>query len=342
MLLKIGELAKRTGITVRTLHHYDDIGLLAPSARSDSGYRLYDRLDLAKLYRIQVLRRLDLPLSEIQDILAGDGARLPDVVAQQIVGLGRQIAQATEFRNRLLMLQEQLANKDEPSLDAWLTTLEVMATYAKYFSEDELARLRKHSEQFPGNGVLEHDDLVTAFRELIDRGVSPESPEASALANRWTDMLERHAGGNPGLIIKLFTMQSNEPSVQALTGVDQPMLDYISHATAYTRLEIYVSYLQPDELAVIHSNYTRHLAEWPRLIGALRHQMEQGASAESADVQALARQWLAMSHAAGDVQLKLREAFFNESRLRASTGIEPDMILYVGEAIAHLLYTASD
>ncbi|WP_076901938.1 MerR family DNA-binding transcriptional regulator, partial [Burkholderia pseudomallei] len=47
MLLKIGELAKRSGLTVRALHHYDAIGLLKPSARADNGYRLYDRNDIA-------------------------------------------------------------------------------------------------------------------------------------------------------------------------------------------------------------------------------------------------------------------------------------------------------
>lgn len=47
MMLKVGELAQRTGLTVRTLHHYDSIGLLTPSARSDSGYRLYQRDDIA-------------------------------------------------------------------------------------------------------------------------------------------------------------------------------------------------------------------------------------------------------------------------------------------------------
>jgi DNA-binding transcriptional MerR regulator len=50
MALKIGELARRTGLTVRTLHHYDAIGLLKPSARSDAGYRLYDRNDVARLH----------------------------------------------------------------------------------------------------------------------------------------------------------------------------------------------------------------------------------------------------------------------------------------------------
>ena len=52
MRLKVGELARRTGLTVRTLHHYDEIGLLAPSQRSDSGYRLYSQADVQRLHAI--------------------------------------------------------------------------------------------------------------------------------------------------------------------------------------------------------------------------------------------------------------------------------------------------
>ncbi|NDY74733.1 MerR family transcriptional regulator, partial [Desulfobacter hydrogenophilus] len=70
MLLKVGELARRSGITVRTLHHYDAIGLLTPSARSDSGYRLYNRDDIARLHQIQAMRRLDLSLADIGALLA--------------------------------------------------------------------------------------------------------------------------------------------------------------------------------------------------------------------------------------------------------------------------------
>ena len=87
MLLKIGELAKRTGLTVRTLHHYDNIGLLTPSVRSDAGYRLYDRSDIARLHRIQALRRLDLSLAEIGALLSGEGADLQRVIQQQITSL---------------------------------------------------------------------------------------------------------------------------------------------------------------------------------------------------------------------------------------------------------------
>lgn len=64
-MLKVGELAARAGLTVRTLHHYDSIGLLSPSARSDAGYRLYDRDDVARLQQIQALRAFGMALADI-------------------------------------------------------------------------------------------------------------------------------------------------------------------------------------------------------------------------------------------------------------------------------------
>lgn len=64
MLLKVGELARRSGMTVRTLHYYDSIGLLIPSARSDAGYRLYNRADITRLHHIQALRRMGVTLAD--------------------------------------------------------------------------------------------------------------------------------------------------------------------------------------------------------------------------------------------------------------------------------------
>ncbi|WP_132992302.1 MerR family transcriptional regulator [Gordonia zhaorongruii] len=65
----VGQLAELSGVTVRTLHHYDEIGLLSPAGRSAAGYRLYDEADLTRLQQIVVYRRLELPLDEIADLL---------------------------------------------------------------------------------------------------------------------------------------------------------------------------------------------------------------------------------------------------------------------------------
>ncbi len=98
MLLKVGELARRSGITVRTRHYYDNIGLLIPSARSD--YRLYNRADIARLHHIQALRRMGVTLAEVGAILERSDLALPTVLERQIAMLNQQLAQITVLRDR--------------------------------------------------------------------------------------------------------------------------------------------------------------------------------------------------------------------------------------------------
>src|SRR3954467_7090998 len=67
--LKVGELARRTGLTVRTLHHYDEIGLLKPSLHTEAGHRLYAAGDITRLQQVLSLRQLGFGLEEIRDCL---------------------------------------------------------------------------------------------------------------------------------------------------------------------------------------------------------------------------------------------------------------------------------
>ena len=69
-------LAKMAGVSVRTLHHYDHIGLLEPSSRTAAGYRLYGQKDLLRLQQILFYRELDFPLNEIKKILDRPGFKL--------------------------------------------------------------------------------------------------------------------------------------------------------------------------------------------------------------------------------------------------------------------------
>ena len=81
MLLKVGDLARRTGLTVRTLHHYDEVGLLKPSGRSDAGYRLYSQADVQRLHGIQTMRQMGikLKLNPLRTVVAGTRLVVVDV-----------------------------------------------------------------------------------------------------------------------------------------------------------------------------------------------------------------------------------------------------------------------
>ncbi|MGA9618519.1 MAG: MerR family transcriptional regulator, partial [Serratia proteamaculans] len=198
MLLKVGELARRSGITVRTLHYYDNIGLLVPSARSDAGYRLYNRADITRLHHIQALRRMGVTLAEIGAILARSGIALTTVIEQQITMLEQQLVQTAALRDRLQHMHAQLTAGDEPELNDWLTTLELMTMYDKYFTADELAQLPFYQADPLRN--QEWDELVSSIRQLIDSGVAPQALQAQALARRWMLMLERDTAGNPAFL----------------------------------------------------------------------------------------------------------------------------------------------
>jgi DNA-binding transcriptional MerR regulator len=77
---RVGGLAARTGLSVRTLHYYDEIGLLLPSQRTDAGHRLYTAGDVVRLQRIESLRTLGFDLQEIRERLVRPGFPLQRVV----------------------------------------------------------------------------------------------------------------------------------------------------------------------------------------------------------------------------------------------------------------------
>ena len=71
--LKVGELAKQTGLTIRTLHHYDEISLLKPSLHTAAGHRLYTAADIARLQQVLSLRQLGFSLEQVRDCLDRPG-----------------------------------------------------------------------------------------------------------------------------------------------------------------------------------------------------------------------------------------------------------------------------
>lgn len=339
MLLRVGELAKRCGLTVRTLHHYDAIGLLAPSARSDSGYRLYNRNDIARLHQIQALRRFGLSLANIGDVLASPGTHLASIVDQQIRMLDCQIAQSSTLRDRLVQLQGQLQRGEEPELAGWLTTLEMMNMYDKYFTKEEQKR-------FPllitaeNSTVAEWAELAQSVQEAMETKVPPQSPVALALAKCWMTMLMRDSHGDPRLLAKLNMMHFNEPAAQAQTGVTLEMISYVQQAYAETKYAIYQEYLSPAEMIFLRKNYISGTSKFPALIAEVFQHMEDGVSPDDSRMHQLALRWMEVvrSYVGDDpgTQVKLREAMAQHPELLEGSGIDQRLLGYVRQAMSQL------
>jgi DNA-binding transcriptional MerR regulator/uncharacterized glyoxalase superfamily protein PhnB len=123
---KVGALAKATGLTIRTLHHYDEVGLLQPSARLAGGHRIYDAADVARLYRIIRLRQLGFPLNQIGEVLEQPEWQLAPAIERHLADARRRAAMAAQHCTQLAAIAAELAHHDNPSPEKLFSTVEEM------------------------------------------------------------------------------------------------------------------------------------------------------------------------------------------------------------------------
>jgi MerR family transcriptional regulator, thiopeptide resistance regulator len=124
--VKVGKLAAATGVTVRTLHYYEEIGLLVPCARSGGGHRLYSSADVERLYLISLLRRLGVPLAEIRRVLEDPAWSLRETMTRHLAELEQRLQATARLRGRLVELLSSLGSGDGPATHQLLDLMEAM------------------------------------------------------------------------------------------------------------------------------------------------------------------------------------------------------------------------
>ena len=202
---KVGALARATGLTVRTLHYYDEIGLLPPSARLAGGHRLYDGADVARLYRIIRLRQLGFPLSQVEAVLAEPEWQLAPAIERHLADARHRAAMTARLCTRLAAMAAELARRDSPSPEQMLSTVEEMTMM--------------DSTIHGTTGLLMYDD-VDAAHDYIVRVFGLASGEVWKSADGVTEFREVRAGDQ---VIGLHPSGAkgfrSPRSVNAVTGV---------------------------------------------------------------------------------------------------------------------------
>lgn len=189
----IGRLAQATRTTVRALRHYDQIGLLRPTERTQNGHRRYGPDDLRRLYRIRALRTFGLSLDEIATALAAP-ASMTALLHAHLAALSRRAAEIEALRTQLT----RLLDHDDPT--GYLKALEMMAMLDSYLTpeqQDSLAARREHlGLEAVANAKAEWRTLVESLLACVRTGLAPDSQEARALVARWDAIGAMfHAGG---------------------------------------------------------------------------------------------------------------------------------------------------
>ncbi len=205
----VREFAKLTRVTVRTLHYYDQVGLLKPSFGKPNGYRVYTDADLLKLQQIVTLKFMGFSLGQIRELLDSKGYEAVKSLKVQAgavkdeIGRLRQASRAIEqvltlletkgriHRQKLIKIMEVIQMGEDVKKD-W---------HEKFFTEAELKEFQEVGKKYTPEMA---EAYQRRWKELIDEvkknlTADPASETAQSLAKRWTALLDEAYGGRPEL-----------------------------------------------------------------------------------------------------------------------------------------------
>jgi MerR family transcriptional regulator, thiopeptide resistance regulator len=195
--LKVGELARRTGLTVRTLHHYHEVGLVKPSGQTASGHRLYTEADVARLQRVLSLRQLGFSLDEIRDCLERPGYSAREILHLHVARLREQIGLQQRLCTRLEVLAGRLDTAGNVSADELLNAMEEMTTMEKLYTPEQMQQFQQVGQAV---GQDEIDAVQREWTALLaevraSHQLDPAGAQAQELGRRWEALTERTMRG---------------------------------------------------------------------------------------------------------------------------------------------------
>lgn len=236
----VGEFAALAGVTVRTLHHYDETGLLKPAHHTRAKHRLYREQDLLRLQQILTFKTLGFSLDEIRDMLHNQSVDLRETLRIQKQALDQRI-QELQHVSRTLDVLMQSETMDAALIGEIIGYLQEGAKFewvSRYYSDEQRKWLaERHKDYTPEQMLADqrawqqiYDDLRTNSDKL------PDHPDVQAIAARMQTMIDRFTQGNQGIIDSLrraYTDMNKLPAEQ------RPVADTALWDFSQRALEIY-------------------------------------------------------------------------------------------------------
>lgn len=232
---KVGELARRTGVSVRTLHHYEEIGLLSPSERTAAGYRLYTEADVIRFQQIVSLRNLGFSLEEIRQLLGRPELSPERVLQLQVAHLKEQIELQQRLCDRLESIAGRWRSEEKVSTEEFLQVIEVTNMLDKYYTPEQREELKRRREAVGDERIRQAEDewkeLMEQVQAEMDKGTDPADDRVQQLARRWSELVREFTGGDPGIARSVGRVWQEETTVAGIdTANMRRMMEYIGKA----------------------------------------------------------------------------------------------------------------
>jgi DNA-binding transcriptional MerR regulator len=228
---RVAEFARMTKVTVRALHYYDQIGLLKPSGRTPSRYRVYTDKDIFRLQQIVTLKFLGLSLGQIRRALSrpgptvGRSMRLQAEAVEKEIERLKRAAGALRETSRMVEAGGPLDwKKLMKTMEEIRMTEEAKKTWAKHYSEADMKEFGEIGKTYTPEAMEAYQKKWAALIEEVKANLhaDPEGPVAQALAERWKQLLEEAYGDHPELQKKIAAAYRSEWKAGNTSGPTMP------------------------------------------------------------------------------------------------------------------------
>lgn len=245
--MTVGEVAKKMGVTVRTLQYYDKEGLLSPSAESEGGRRLYTDKDLVMLHQIISLKSLGFSLNDIKHrfISLETPTDVATALAEQADSLREKIEQLTASLTAIEQLKEEVLQMQTVNFKKYadiIVNLQMKNDFyplIKRFDDDTLDHIRNRFDQESGLDFLDRfNRLSDEIIELQKASVPPESEKCQRIVKEYWGLITEFTNGDMSMLPKLMEVGNIDTATNAWEERQKLVNDYLEPA-----LQVYFSRL---------------------------------------------------------------------------------------------------
>ncbi|MFD1448023.1 MerR family transcriptional regulator [Oceanobacillus profundus] len=232
----IGKLSKNTGVTVRTLDYYDEIGLIKPSSKTSGGHRLYNEDDVMKLERVLALKYMGFSLEQIKDILENSTSNWQDSIQHQLELVKREQERLKMLEQALLGVSYSIEFEGEINWPVIFSIIQlyqqdpgdVLEQYKEYLNEDEMKKIiDMNAANMSEEDIKEWLKVIGDIRNNLH--LDPNSEEAEQLVLCWANQADKMFGQDEELLGSMWEALQNLQDGIAFYPMDKDVIDFIKN-----------------------------------------------------------------------------------------------------------------
>ncbi|MEA5670510.1 MerR family transcriptional regulator [Pseudomonas sp. MH2] len=258
-LYQVGALARRCKVTIRTLHHYDEIGLIKPAARTQAGYRLYAESAVEQINAIQTLQETGLSLESIKRLLTTPSQQSIEAISIQLSRIDEDMALMKQRKAKLSVLAAGLTAGIVNDRFPWPNAVTLLEHYRKAFTEAELLKIL-------GRWALARnlfERLIEELQAVMAEGLDYHKPKVQRLAARWMDAAMLWMDGDIEVARRWSNLHEKDHGQRDHVGLDTSLLAYITPAIEL-RMDALRRHLTEEDILSLDKRLAREWSEFGR------------------------------------------------------------------------------